>query len=267
MGHCIACGRELTGQGELCPECQAQGHIHPTSPPATRRPKQTPKVTLFFIGLNVLLFVMMVASGVNAITPAGGSIFDWGGNQGFAVMARGQYWRLLTSNYVHIGMVHLLVNMYGLWLLGPLVEIFYKRKDYLLLFTYTGLSGSVLSMGMHPYVTSAGASGAIFGLAGTLLTTFKFGHLPLPADAKKNLFQQILLVSVVNLVLGIRSGVDNAGHLGGFLAGLLVGAVMGRRLDSSETSADYRTRAWIGLWVGLVAAFWLVVAWRTGLFR
>ena len=111
---------------------------------------------------------------------------------------------------------------------------------------------------------SAGASGAVFGVAGVLLTTLKFGHLPLPAPARSAIFKSILQFTGINLVLGIYLRFDTAGHLGGLLAGLAVGAVMGKRLDGTEASADYRSRAWIGLAVALVTLFCLLLLWRFG---
>ena len=265
MDRCIACGRELSGQGEICPECQAQGHLRPTAT-AARKPVLH-EVTILFIGLNVLVFVLMVAFGASFTRPDGDTVLRWGANQGWSIFLGHQYWRLLMANYIHDGIVHLLINMYCLWGLGQLAELFYSRRDYALLYTYTGIAGSVLSVGLHPFwATSVGASGAVFGVAGVLLTTLKYGHLPLPQAARAALFKSILQFAGINLVLGFFVlRVDNAGHLGGLLSGLLVGAVLGKRLDGTEASSDYRTRAWVGLWVGLVAVFWMMRVWRIGL--
>jgi rhomboid protease GluP len=267
MDRCIACGRELAGQGELCPECQAQGHLRPAADAKSSALRH--EVTILFIALNVVVFLLMVAFGASFTRPDQGSVLAWGGSQGFRVFANHEYWRLLTANYVHWGVVHLLLNMYCLWGLGQLAELFYPRRDYYLLYTYTGIAGSILSVALHPfYVVSAGASGAVFGVAGVLLTTLKYGHLPLPAPTRNALFKSILQFAGINLVMGfLVLRVDNAGHLGGLLSGLLVGAVMGKHLDGGEPSASYRTLAWLGLWAGLVAVFALLMAWRLGWLR
>lgn len=257
MDHCIACGRELSGQGELCPECQAQGQLGPA--PSAKHPVLMHEVTVLFIGLNVLMFLLMVGFGASPTQPSTAHVLLWGGNQGVLTLTH-QYWRLLTANYIHFGIIHLGVNMWCLWGLGQLAELFYPRRDYYLLYTYTGIAGSVLSVALHPFAVSAGASGAVFGLAGVLLTTLKYGRLPLPDPTRKALFKSILQFAGINLVLGffvIRT--DNAGHLGGLLAGLLVGWVMGKHLDPSAESSARRTRAWLLLWLGLVGLFWLVV--------
>lgn len=262
MSHCITCGREIDGPGEVCPACQAQGHLRPAKEKAA---VAFHEVTVLLIGINVLVFLLMVAFGVSLTSPQTGQLIKWGANHGVYTLLYNQYWRLLTSNYVHIGIVHLLLNMYCLWGLGRLLELFYSRKDYFLLYSYTGVAGSMLSVGLHPYITSAGASGAIFGIAGVLLTTLKYGHLPLPEATRKALFRDILRFAGINLVMGIvLVAVDNAGHLGGLLSGLLVGGVLGKHLGGTEESADYRRRAWLLLWLGLALLFWLVMRWRVG---
>lgn len=257
MNRCLACGRDFPGPGEVCPECQAQGHLRPAS--HAPRPKLIHEVTILFIALNVLVFLAMVAFGASPLRPTSGQVLLFGGNQGIYTLTH-QYWRLLTSNYVHFGIIHLAVNMYCLWGLGQLAEMFYSRRDYFLLYTFTGIASSVLSVGLHPFVVSAGASGAVFGVAGVLLTTLKYGRLPLPGAARNALFKSILQFAGINLVIGLfLVGVDNAGHLGGLLSGLLVGLVMGKHLDPSEASAAYRRRSWLLLALGLAGCFWLVV--------
>lgn len=224
------------------------------------------EVTLLFIGLNVLVFLLMVGFGASPTRPAQVHVLAWGGSEGYRTLLAHQFWRLLTSNYVHFGIIHLTLNMYCLWGLGQLAEMFYPRRDYYLLYTFTGIAGSVLSVALHPlYVVSAGASGAVFGVAGVLLTTLKYGHLPLPAPTRTALFKNILQFAGINLVLGFFVlRVDNAGHLGGLLAGLLVGAVLSKHLDGTAASREHRTRVWLALWAGLVMVFWLVVLWRAG---
>ncbi|HUS18284.1 MAG TPA: rhomboid family intramembrane serine protease [Terriglobales bacterium] len=265
MNRCVACGREFSGQGELCPECQAQGHIRP-APATAMETARMHEVTVFIIGVNVLVFILMVALGASFTNPSRDYVMFFGGSQGYRVMRGHEYWRLLTANYVHWGAIHLTLNMYCLWGLGQLLELFYSRRDYFLLYSYTGMAGALLSVALHPeFVVSAGASGAVFGVAGVLLTTLKFGHLPLPAPARSALFKSILQFAGINLVLGFAVlRVDNAGHLGGLLSGLLAGALLGKHLDGSEASAAHRTRAWVGLWVGLAILVWLVKSWRVG---
>lgn len=254
MDHCLACGRELpSGQGEVCPECQAAGRL---GPPTPGKPALPHGLTLAFLVANCGVFVLMVAMGASFTNPSINDAFAFGASEGFSVLYRLQIWRLWTSNYVHFGIVHLLLNMYCLWGLGRLVEVFYSRKDYVMLYTYTGIAGSVLGVFIHPFSVSAGASGAIFGLAGVLLTTLRYGKLQVPDKARAVLFKEILQFAGINLVLGLFVlQVSNAGHIGGLVAGLLVGWAMGKHLDSSPESARRRWGNWVWLWLALALVF------------
>lgn len=263
MNHCLACGRELPpGQGEVCAECQAQGKL---AAPAGAKAAFPHRVTLVFLLSNVGVFVLMVALGVSFTDPWVGHLFAFGGTQGYATLVRLEVWRLLTSNYLHDGIIHLLLNMYCLWGLGRLVEVFYSKRDYALLYTFAGIAGSMLGVVWHPNSVSVGASGAIFGLAGVLLTTLRYGRLALPETSRKLLFREILQFAGINLVAGLLiPRVSNAGHIGGLIAGMLVGLVMGKRLDPSPESRSLRTSYWVWLWLGLAIVFLIFRVLRVG---
>jgi len=263
MDHCLACGRELPpGQGEVCPECQAQGKLASSAGAKAAFPH---RVTLVFLLSNVGGFLLMVAMGVSFTDPWVGHLFAFGGTQGYATLIQLQVWRLLTSNYLHDGIIHLMLNMYCLWGLGRLVELFYSKLDYVLLYTFAGIAGSALGVAVHPNSVSVGASGAIFGLAGVLLTTLRYGRLPLPDPSRKLLFRDILQFAGINLVAGLFiPRVSNAGHIGGLVAGLLVGWLMGKHLDASPASKSRRTSYWVWLWLGLAVAFLVFRVLRVG---
>lgn len=263
MDHCLACGRELPpGQGEVCPQCQAEGRFAP-APEAKRRMPH--RLTLALIAANSGVFLLMVAMGLSFLTPLPWEVLAFGGTDGWSVLVYLKVWRLWTSNYLHYGIVHLLVNMYCLWGLGQLVELFYSRRDYLLLYTYAGVAGSVLGVFIHPFGVSAGASGAVFGLAGVLLTTLRYGRIQVPDQARKTLFREILQFAGINLLAGffiVR--VSNAGHIGGLVAGALVGWVMGKHLDAGPESRSRRTSYWVWLWLGLAILFLIFRVLRVG---
>lgn len=204
----------------------------------------------------------MVASGVSFGNPTGISAVRWGADYGPLTFGAGQMWRLLTSNYIHFGIVHLALNMWCLWGLGRLTEVFYRTPDFVLLYTLTGISGSMLSVTLKPLGISAGASGAIFGLAGVMLTTLKWGKLPLAPENRSQIYKGVWQFAGLNLIFGaLAPGVDNLGHLGGFFYGLLIGAVMGKHVEDSAASLAYRRKAW--MWLVLIIGMGLLVLSRT----
>lgn len=137
-----------------------------------------------------------------------------------AGVAGGEYWRLLTSMFLHFGLLHLALNMYALFAIGPLLEVTYGRARYLALYLLSGLVGSVAVYCFGGDTLTAGASGAIFGLFGALIPTLRRLGRSLVA-----------VVPIILVNLGITfavPGISIAGHLGGLAAGLAIGAILAR---------------------------------------
>jgi len=126
MADCTRCGRKLPaisfGSGGLCDNCrqaeeaeiQPGGHVSQLVPAW----RVGPTVTMGIIGINVAVFLAMVLNGVSPFVPTNQDIVNWGANYGFATFRDEQYWRVLASVFLHIGFIHLLVNMWSLWNLG-----------------------------------------------------------------------------------------------------------------------------------------------------
>jgi rhomboid protease GluP len=152
----------------------------------------------------------------------------------FAVYLDGEYWRLLSVTLVHGGIIHLLFNMYALWIIGPIVEALYGPGRYLAIYLLCAAAGSAATCAMFA-APAVGASGAIFGLFGTLLVADRV-HKPALTRNARNLTAQIGILIGINLVIGFSlSGIDNAAHIGGLLAGAWLGLVVvprGARLAS-----------------------------------
>jgi membrane associated rhomboid family serine protease len=141
-------------------------------------------------------------------------------------LAAGEYWRLWTVTLLHGSILHLLFNMYALWLAGGIVERWYGPWRMLAFYLACAAAGSTASFVFAGDVPSVGASGAIFGLFGVLLTAARFHH---PVDRQsRGLVGQLMVLVVINLVIGFGSGgqIDNAAHLGGLAAGLWLGAIV-----------------------------------------
>ncbi|KAA3595985.1 MAG: rhomboid family intramembrane serine protease [Calditrichaeota bacterium] len=134
----------------------------------------------------------------------------------------GEYWRLLTSMFIHIGIIHLFFNLYALFILGKSVECFFGKIDFLVIYFISGLWGSLFSYAFNNSI-SAGASGAVFGLIGALISFFAINREMFGESGKKTLISTIF-IAVLNLVIGFStSGIDNYAHIGGLLGGLSLG--------------------------------------------
>ncbi|RIK55871.1 MAG: rhomboid family intramembrane serine protease, partial [Chloroflexi bacterium] len=134
------------------------------------------------------------------------------------LVAAGEVWRLFTAMFLHIGVIHLLFNLYALNALGPLVEGYFGHIRFLIIYLLGGLFGSLASYAFSP-LPSAGASGAIFALAGA--TTIYFLRYRENFGARgRAILQNMLLVIGVNLIFGLGAGgIDNWGHMGGLVGG------------------------------------------------
>lgn len=139
------------------------------------------------------------------------------------LFASGQYWRLLAAMFLHIGILHLALNLWALYQLGGVFEMLFGSKRFAVTYFVSGLVASAASA-MFTNGLAAGASGAIFGILGALIVAIRrsprFRHAPWG----RGLVQQLLFWAAINIVIGFTTpGIDNAAHIGGFLAGLLLG--------------------------------------------
>jgi rhomboid protease GluP len=208
-------------------------------------------ITSAIIGVNLLVFVAMALSGVSVVDPQNADLWRWGANTGLQTLLF-QPWRMLTSNYVHVGLIHLLLNMWCLFNLGALAEQIFDRWTYFLTYTFCGLAGSLASVGLHPTRMGAGASGAIFGLAGALISALYLGHLPVQPRALKSILKSLVTFAAYNLFFGaVVPAIDNTAHIGGLVSGLALGAVLAPRLTSPRDERN-SWRRWVFIVAGVV---------------
>jgi len=218
-------------------------------------------LTPWFIASNVLVFVFMAWKGVSPIFPSAEDLFHLGANYGPATVGAGEWWRLVTSNWLHGGILHIAMNMWCLWVLGRECEFFYSTFDFISLYFLAGISSALLSVAVHPMGLSVGASGVVFGLAGVIIMTVNQRGVKrfMPPDVRKSITNSTLRFAGINLLIGAALPVvDNAGHIGGLLAGLALGATMGRRLEATPEARLYRrmvSAAFLVIFV--VVYFWL----------
>ena len=185
-------------------------------------PRKGFMATPILIDLNILVFIVMIASGVGIMSPSTLSLLKWGADFGPLTLT-GDWWRAVTCNFIHIGAFHLLMNMYAFMYVGLLLEGLIGSRRMFMSYLLTGLCSAVFSLYMHGETISAGASGAIFGLYGIFLA-FLFFHR-IAKEQRKTLLTSILIFVGYNLVYGMKAGIDNAAHIGGLLSGFLLGII------------------------------------------
>lgn len=185
------------------------------------RQRPQPYVSYALIGINVLVLAVLIVVGkANPLLPDSMLMLEWGGNNRFAVMQQGEWWRLITHMFQHYGIIHLGMNMYILFQIGPMLELNFGRWRLLLFYLLSGITGGMASIWFHDGAVGAGASGAIFGLFGAMgaLATTNLIRKEYRMGILKNLGYFI----VINIAIGFQSGmIDNAAHIGGLVGGIL----------------------------------------------
>lgn len=191
--------------------------------------------TPLLVGLNAAVFVIMVLSGVSPSRPTTLALVRWGADFG-PLTTSGEWWRMLTNTFIHIGIIHIAMNMYGLWQVGFLVERLLGNGRFLVTYLLAGLAGSYVSLAIHPDVVSAGASGAVFGVYGALVGYLVRRRGSIPRPMLRALVKASSTFVVLNLVLGLQiRGIDMAAHGGGFAGGAICALLLARPLsDATE---------------------------------
>ena len=182
------------------------------------------------------------------------------------ILAYGEWWRLVTSTFVHVSLLHIALNMWCLWNLGIFGEPLLGRPGLVAVYLLTGAAGMLQSLGVSLFTGQwsvvAGASGAIFGIAGILIVLLSNKKLALPWEELRSLRRQVIFFALANLAIGMAPGalpglspqhlrlmhldpdmlprIDNSAHIGGFLCGLALGLPLFPRMTSGRSS--YRSR-------------------------
>lgn len=236
--------------------------------------------THLLLGINCAVFVAMVARGCSIWMPTVDQIMQWGADRPDNVLIYGQWWRIVTAMFVHVGILHIATNMWCLWNLGLLAEPLMGSFGLFAAYILTGAAGNLLSTlknwtwpvhdgGMTYFQASAGASGAVFGIAGALIVLLRSKVLPVPPEEVRKLRKSVIYFAAINLVIGLSinfgSGftgveVDNSAHIGGFLCGLLFAAPMVPRIGSPRADFQFKLRLTVALVVLLLVLFGFYIA-------
>ena len=282
------------------PQILSPGTAYVRTPPEARRPRRSwasAPATYLLVGINCAVFLAMVMNGVSAGTPTVPQLRHWGADNAGAVLIQGEWWRIVTAMFVHVGILHLATNMWCLWNLGLLAEPLLGSWGVLAVYLLTGAAGNLLStfrnwwvgypdlaelvkryhgsipvdqlLGLFP--AGAGASGAVFGIAGALIVLLKSNRLPVPPSELKRLRKSVIYFAALNLVLGLSIGfgtrvigsglnIDNMAHIGGFACGLLFAAPLVPRLGSPRSLFETRLRLAVSMIVGVLVLFGFYLA-------
>lgn len=191
------------------------------------KPKK-PIITVSLIIINVIVFILMYILGKGSQDAF--TLIKFGAFQKDLILG-GEYYRLITSAFLHIGIFHLLFNCYALYVIGRQLESFLGKIKFLIIYLVSVLCGSLMSM-IFPISISAGASGAIFGLLGSLLY-FGYNYRVYLGTVLKS---QIIPLILINLIFGFMvSGINNAAHIGGLIGGILITMSLGIKYKSKKS--------------------------------
>ena len=239
-------------QASLSPvEAYAPAEAHPRREYSDWDPRSAP-ATYLLLALNCAVFLWMVTHGVNASRPSEDALLHYGANQTASVLT-GQWYRLLTAIFLHVGFIHLATNMWCLWNLGMLGEPLVGPVGLVAVYILTGIAGNLLSMAVNVCYSlwyhepqallglGAGASGAVFGIAGLLIVLLSNRKLPFPWEELRQLRRRVIQFAAINLFIGgatmfipVGIRIDNMAHIGGFVSGLALGAPLVPRMTAGR---------------------------------
>jgi membrane associated rhomboid family serine protease len=221
---CSACGRPIcpdcmttTSVGMRCPECSREK----TKVRNLRSTRTQPTATYVLIGINVLVFIAACVLDPQAALRGGGELNARGDLYSAVVGGQHEYWRLLTSGFLHAGPIHLLLNMFFIYVLGGMLEPALGRPRFVALYFVALFGGSLGALLLSPDSPTVGASGAAFGLLGGAIVLARDRGIPIWESG----LGATLLINVV-FTVSFAGKISLGGHLGGLIAGGLAALVL-----------------------------------------
>ncbi len=196
-----------------------------------------PYVTYTILAINLIIYLLTVLYNLKLGAGVSSSVFETTNGSLYlfgaldpVLVKNGEFFRLITSAFNHIGLIHLLFNSYALYIIGSQLESFLGRTKFAFIYLFSAITGNLLSMAFYPG-WSAGASGAIFGLLGSLLY-FGYHYRVFLGNVIKS---QIIPLIIVNLAIGfISSNINNAAHIGGLIGGAFITMALGIKYKSTK---------------------------------
>lgn len=189
-----------------------------------------------------MFLLLWLAGGMDMMTVDMRALIGFGAKQNARIYEQGEYWRFVTSIFLHIGFLHIFFNNYALWIIGQEIERLYGSARFVVLYLLTGIAGSVASFFYRPEAASAGASGAIFGLFG-VLAVFAFRYRKeIPHIISRDIKRRVIPLIAINLGIGwLIPMIDNSAHVGGLLTGgVLALLIPYKRPQERQTGVVWR---------------------------
>jgi membrane associated rhomboid family serine protease len=218
---CSNCGRPIcpdcmtsTSVGMRCPECaRERTRVHRVSPYPS-----APEATRVLVGVNVVAYLAELATS-GGFGHVSGTVFQHGALYGPLISANHEYWRLITGGFLHASFLHIVLNMYFVWIIGSMLEPAIGSARFVGLYFVALLGGSFGALLLTPHTATVGASGAAFGLLAALMVEARSRGIDLWRSG-------LMLTALFNFVFTFTAaGISIGGHVGGFAAGLLVGVI------------------------------------------
>lgn len=194
--------------------------------------RKEPVITYAFLIVCVFLYVFLAFTSGSFFEIDSSTLVEFGGNMGYYTKS-GEYFRLFCAIFLHANIIHLVCNMYSLYVVGPQVEGFFGKLKYLFIFVFSGICGGLLSIAFNDWnVVSVGASSAVFGILGAICY-FGYHYRVYFGNIIKS---QIIPIVVLNILIGLMvSGIDNFAHIGGLIGGVFAAMAVGVPEKSSKS--------------------------------
>ena len=235
---CQVCRGLIEASARTCPLCGRES-VPPVRISTASFTESGNFFSLVILTINIVLFVLMSivevrngGSGEAFIKSASGGVLNDFGALVPSLVRAGQWWRLVTFNFLHIGLMHLMFNSSALFSIGPQVEGIFGSQKFVFAYVATGIGSGLASLMFLP-ANTAGASGAIFGLIGLMAV---YGYR-LGGSFGRGLMRQMLIWAGIGIMFGFFIGANNVAHVGGFVAGGGLGFVLEPDAPSTATSA------------------------------
>jgi len=185
-------------------------------------------LTESIIAINIIIYIICAIANQNFFDIDLEILLEFGASNGFLVVLKDQWYRLFTSMFLHGGLMHIVMNMFSLYIVGKGVELYFSRLSYILLYIFSGIVGSMVSLFIHPGSIGVGASGAIFGIFGAIMGFFVVYRNQLASNGIK-VFKEFGVILGLNLIFGLSiSSIDMSAHIGGLVVGFVGGYMISK---------------------------------------